>query len=182
MLPFLLAGVSDRVTRSKLETLYSTYGHKMYRIAYSILRDHHLAEDAVQLAFEKIIKHLPKINSNECKETRGLLVIIIRNTSIDLYRQRKDAKVQPLEELEEAASNEESIDDQVIKAEMFAEAVEKLKSLPPQYADIIALRYFYHYSDQELADLLGISVNNVWVRMHRAKQSLIKALLEAEEV
>lgn len=182
MLPLLMVMTQSEDDRIKLEALYNTYGHRMYKLAYKILKDYHLAEDAVQMAFIKIIKHLDKIKKIDCKETRAFLVIIIRSTAIDLYRKR-DSEAVPLELFEEtASSDEESIDDKIVRAEMFAEAVEKIKVLPSQYADVIALRYFYHYSDQEIAELLGITVKNVWVRMHRAKQNLIKLLNQDEEV
>ena len=47
---------------AKLEKLYLSYNKVMYKVAYGILNDHQLAQDAVQMAFVKIIDNVEKID------------------------------------------------------------------------------------------------------------------------
>ena len=60
--------------------------------------------------------------------------------------------------------------------EMLSVVKEKIKLLYPPYADIIALRYTYEYSEKEISIMLDISMQNVRVRLHRARNSLIKLI------
>ncbi len=181
MLAAILAMVEDEASKSKLEDMYDTYGHRMYRIAYRILNDHHLAEDSVQLAFEKIIKHLHTITEIHCNRTSAFLVIVVRSTSIDLYRKRKTCE-NSLEDYGNVLPSEEaSLDDRVISAEMFDMVMEKVKLLPEHYGDIITLKYVYQHSDEEISQILNITRENVRVRLSRARQNLIK-LLNGDEV
>ena len=70
---------------SKFELIYSTYKKQMYYTANNILKDSHLAEDAVHNAFLRIINNLEKIEDINSHKTKGLIVIIVKNVSIDIY-------------------------------------------------------------------------------------------------
>lgn len=51
----------------------------MYKVAYSILKDKSLAEDAVQISFIKIMKHLDNIDISDKTKTRNFLGLICKN-------------------------------------------------------------------------------------------------------
>lgn len=166
--------------RSKLESLYNAYSQNMYVIAHQILNDHHLAEDAVQQAYIKIIERLDKIDEVHCNKTKAFLVIVIRSVAIDLYRKR-NVQENPSRDIEETwPAGEEAIDEQVIRAELSAQIAEKIKLLPANYSDVITLKYTYGYSDEEIACMLNITWKNARVRLHRAKRSLFKLLTQGE--
>ena len=73
----------------QMEALYLQYRTPMYRVALSVLRDSGLAEDAVQQAFLKIFQNFEKLDLSDCNKTRSFIVILVRNTAIDLYRRRR---------------------------------------------------------------------------------------------
>ena len=50
---------SKRASIRFIENIYKLYEQKMYQVAYSVLHDPGLAEDAVQEAFIKLMKHIP---------------------------------------------------------------------------------------------------------------------------
>jgi RNA polymerase sigma-70 factor (ECF subfamily) len=166
---------------NKLEALYKKYNGLMYSTAFRILNDHQLAQDAVQMSFVKIIKNIEIINDIECNKTKGLMVIICRNLSIDLYNKRKLSNSITIEEIDELIPDYTySIDEQLIKHESLIALREKIKMLHQPYADIISLKYFYEFSDKEIAKILDISEQNARVRLHRAKTSLIDLIKRNE--
>ena len=55
-----------------------------------------------------------------------------------------------------------------------------LRSIPLPYQIILELAYWEDLSGDELAEILQISVNTVYTRLHRAKQKLREALARAE--
>lgn len=161
-------------TANKLESLYNKYKALMYSTAFRILNDHQLAQDAVQMVFVKIINNIETINDIECNKTKALMVIICRNVSIDLYNKRKKNNTITIAEVDELIPDYTySIDEQIIKKESLATLKEKIRILYQPYADIISLKYFYDYTDKEIAKILDISEQNTRVRLHRAKISLI---------
>ncbi len=178
-----LAAIADENSRSKLEALYVKYRKDMFKVAYRVLNDYQLAQDAVHIAFIKLMDNLEKVDEIDCNKTRAFVVIIIRNVSINLYRKRKKQNNILLEDIEEIIpDNKEMVEEMIINAEMFSLVKSKVKELQPQYADIISLKYFYHYSDRDIAKLLDITHGNVRVRLHRAKQSLVKLLAQDREL
>ena len=69
-----------------IERCYKLYEQKMYHVAYCILRDEGLAEDAVQEAFLKLMKSnvdFKDVKSDECKQ---YIITIIKHASIDIYK------------------------------------------------------------------------------------------------
>jgi RNA polymerase sigma-70 factor (ECF subfamily) len=168
-------------TTDKLESLYNKYNDLMYSTAFRILNDHQLAQDAVQMAFVKIIRNIKIINGIECNKTKALMVIICRNISIDLYNKRKRNNTITIAEIDELIPDYTfNIDEQIMKHESLTVIKEKIRLLHQPYADIISLKYFYDYSDSEIAKILDISEQNARVRLHRAKNNLIE-LIKADE-
>lgn len=182
-MPLFLAAFRDEYSQSKLEALYARYSKDMFRVAYGILNDYHLAEDAVQSAFINLSGCLNKIEDMNCNKTRAFVVIIVRNISINLYRKRKKQNDIALEDIEDILPDGgEPVDEKIINAEMFSRVSAKIQELNTVYSDIISLKYFYHYSDSEIAKMLNITQENVRVRLHRARQSLIKLLSREGEL
>ncbi len=84
MLSFYLTLIDTEAEKSKFEQLYLIYRQMMFFVAKQILEDSYLAEDAVHQAFLKIIDHFDKIGEIDCPKTRGFIVTIVQNQSIDL--------------------------------------------------------------------------------------------------
>lgn len=182
MLAFF-AAIKDENSRSKLEALYIKYKNDMFKVAYSILNDYQLAQDAVHSAFINLADNLDKIEEINCNKTRSFVVIIIKNVSINLYRKRKKQNCIMLENIDNILPDDsESIDERIINADMFNLISSRIQQLNTAYSDIISLKYFYHYSDNEIAKLLNITPENTRVRLHRARKSLIKLLSQDGEL
>ena len=108
--------------RSKLEALYKTYGKDMFKVAYRVLNDYQLAQDAVHVAFIKLVDNLNKINEIDCNKTRAFVVIIVRNISINMYRERKRRNHTPLDGMEDALSDDsQMVDEKLISIEMLSQ-------------------------------------------------------------
>jgi len=174
-----LAMCGDDADSSKFELLYRNYKASMFKIANAILKDSYLAEDAVHLSFIKLIKNLHKIDDVFSNKTRALIVIIVRNTSIDIYRRRKKNYAVSLEELaSEPIDDNMSPPEFVISEESSELMKENISRIPQKYSDVIVLKYFYGYSNAEIAQMLNISNENVRYRLHRAKKMLLKIMKE----
>jgi RNA polymerase sigma-70 factor (ECF subfamily) len=160
--------------------LYEQYEHVMYNIAYSILHDQYLGEDAVHDAFLKIIKYINVISEVNCHKTKALVVTIIKSTAIDIYR--KQSRQSPVGEdvLSKVIDTNELPLDHIIAEGNYNELLKKLKKLKKIYLEIILLKYHYHYSDSEISQILCISDSAVRKRLSRARLD-IKRMIEGKE-
>lgn len=161
-----------------LEQLYTKYRYLMYHVAYGILHDHCLAEDAVQAAFLKLSKNNYQISEINCNKTKIFMVIVIRSTALDLYnRKNKHKNISSLEEqIVEAADNNPTPLELIVSNDTIDTIKDTLQTMTSKYADVLSLRYFYDYTNKEIADLLLISEENVRVRLHRARKILVARL------
>lgn len=172
----LFASIANDEKRSRFECLYDRYSGEMFRVAYRVLNDYQLAQDAVQTAFINIMGKIENIFEIDCHKTRAFVVIIVRNVSINLYRERKKQNILMFDDMGKTMGTDELIDDTIVNAESFNQVASAIKELHPAYSDIITLKYFYGYSDKEISELLDITHDNVRTRICRAKQSLISKL------
>ncbi|MCM1009206.1 MAG: sigma-70 family RNA polymerase sigma factor [Ruminococcus flavefaciens] len=174
MLGIYLAMLDTPEEKSKFEVIYKEYKNAMYNQAYGILQDSYLAEDAVQNAFLKLIKNLEKINKIMCKETRNYLVILVRGTAIDIYNQNK--KIVPIDEIDDTDTLDlpEMIENRLERERVF----EIISTMEEKYSDILMLKLFYDYSNDEIARFLNINPEHVSIRFFRAKAKLKKLIME----
>ena len=164
----------------KIEQLYSLYRNVMFYTAERILRDHHLAEDAVQKAFLKVLDNLHKISEIDCNKTRAFLVIIVRNVAITMYNRQKKQAI-PIEEIERLETESPQSPFDTVASRDSVEAIAGyIGQLDKKYADVLNLKLYYQYSDTEIAGLVQTSPENVRVRLHRGKRKLA-ALLKGDE-
>ncbi|SHN78758.1 RNA polymerase sigma factor [Desulfitobacterium chlororespirans] len=164
-------------SQNKLERLYSLYNKDMFYVAYSRLKDYQLAQDAVHTSFIKIADRVDTIDEKD----RAYILSIAKNTAIDIGRKRS-RRDSSLDEIENLVGDEAvSIEDDIINREMFDILLKKIDELPNAYGDLILLKYIYALSDQELAEMLGISPENVRMRISRARKKLKEMLTEGKE-
>lgn len=180
MFLFFISVIETEGERNTFTKLYHHYENAMYNIAYSILHDSYLAEDAVNEAFIKLIKYLPEIDEVECHKTKALIVIIVKSTAIDIYRKRRKQYEYEVEELGERNDGEEIPLDHIIAAEDFQELMLSIKGLKKEYQEIILLKYVYEFSNSEISNLMSISESVVRQHICRAKKA-VKKLIEEKK-
>lgn len=166
--------------KSKTEELYHTYKGLMLKIAFDILKDYHLANDALHNAFLKIIHHLSKLNQLPCHKTKAYLVIVIENISKTMYNKRKKQELIFFDELEYELQDHKNLEEEVSNQLTVQYVFEKIKLLPEKYKDILTLRYVNDLSDKAIAERLEISNSAVRKRLERARIKL-NELLKKEQ-
>lgn len=172
MLLFLMV-IEDAESRDLLERIYRAYHKEMYYIANNILNNSHDAADVVQTSIIKLIPYIEKISDVSCNKTKYLIVTIVKNAAIDLYRKNKLHHLLEIDVAEDITDSiSESMDDIVIRLGDAKMLSEKLAQLSPEYADLLTLKYYFEFEDKEIAEILKTSHVNVRVRLSRAKTQL----------
>lgn len=177
MLNLYLSVLDTDEEKNYFEEIYLKYKEKMYGIAYSILNNVQDSEDAVHQAFLNIADNFQKIHNIPRQDLSSYIVIIIRNTSINIYNKNKKTA----EHSAELSEDQKAIDIDFFENIDYEQLVSVISHLPDNYKDILFLHYINGFSCKEISKMLDISVDNVWKRIERAKKSLKKALEEGEK-
>lgn len=178
MLLFLIMLDSDE-DRSKFVQLYHKYRYFLWYLACERLQDDHLAEDAVQETFLALTHHIDKVGCVESAATRNFLATIVKNKATDLWRKRQGI----MEEKEASPKQEaevfgEDVLDQYLVKESYERILHAIQKLDEIYRAVFEYKYLHELSDREIADLLGVTLKVVNVRIFRARKKLQNLLRE----
>jgi len=145
--------------REAFELLLARYQNKVFRLAYSILGNEALAEEAAQDIFVRVWKALPLYNGQASWST--WLYAISRNACLSARRQQAARRELPLEETAEPRSS-----DRVMQVDVPA----LLSRLPEVYRRVLTLFYLEEKSYLEVSRMLGLPMGTVKTYLHRAKK------------
>lgn len=155
--------------REAFEELYDRYSPQVYRYCRRVLGHHELAEDVFQDTFIRFYRSVDP--SREMTNVAAFIMKIARNLCLNA-RGSKHFGLTSLENASLPATFPHSYEKDELK-ELIATAVE---CLPDDYRETFVLKEYNGLSSAEVADILGISVATVKVRLFRARQKLRKLL------
>lgn len=158
---------------------FTAYADELFRHAYFRLSDRERAVDLVEEAFLRAFTYA---KDEDIRDVRAFLYRTLRHLIIDEYRKKKshslDALLDEEGDAEYLMPRDESNTLEAATERLDAKrALEKVSELPPQYAEVIMLRFSEGLSPQEIARRIDVSENLVSVRIHRALKAL-RTLLE----
>ena len=159
--------------KDKIADIYEELRLICYHVALAVTKDHAMADDAVHNAFLAVIKHRNEIFTLTQKKRRSKILIITKNKAIDLLRQVKPDSLDEAEEIADTLNLCDIIEEQ----ESYEHLINCINNLPCLYKCAFELRYVHDLSNQEIAEILGITNKAVSTRIARAKLMLQKQLL-----
>lgn len=173
----LMAGTDE----DALENAVREHARLVYRIAYSVLRNHHDAEDATQETFVRVLRYRRRLEGVDDPKTwlariawrvavnrgRKYSAVSVDETEMQI------ARIQPRSLL---ASAEET----TLRVEMAALLTSLIAGLPELLRDTLRLSTVEELSASEIAEVLEISESSVRSRLFRARQILKDKLVALE--
>jgi RNA polymerase sigma factor (sigma-70 family) len=156
-----------KIERALMENLGEFVGFARRRLA-----DPELAADAVQESLLKALRAADQIRDGE--SAKAWFYRILRRTIIDLYR-RRDAQVRALEKLQAELDLPPAEEEERVVCACLERLI---PTLAPQYGALIRRLDLEDESPEALTAELGISKNNLNVRLHRARSQLKRRLEE----
>lgn len=154
------------------ESLVTVYSRDLYRYAYWLSSDRNVAEDLVQDTLIRAWKSLHRVK--EPKAVKGWLLTILRRENARRFeRKRPQYSDIPVEDLGAQRTGYDT------STEAFA-LRQALHQLAEDYREPLMLQVLGGYSQQEIAERLGISSAGAGTRLFRARQKL-REILGARE-
>lgn len=159
-----------------LAALVSQYSGTLYRVAFSVLRNPADAEDAVQEAFMRVLRHRDTLG--EVRDQRVWLIRIVWNIVLDRKRR---SKTRP--ETDDVSELARVLPAHGLSAEQIASAAQHhahvlacVDRLPAKERQVLMLSAFEELSSVEIASILGTTESSVRSRLFRAR-NLMAGLL-----
>lgn len=142
--------------------------------------------DAEDITIQTFSKAFDKINTYDSKyEFQTWLITISKNVHIDLLRKKKSNIIDQALKSEDklvlkVADETPSGEDQLIRDQNLAHLLKCIKRLKEPYQEVINLRYFQELSYKEMAKELNEPLNNIKVKLLRAKK-LLSAIIQGKK-
>jgi RNA polymerase sigma-70 factor, ECF subfamily len=175
----LMPALRERDTAA-LEQLYDLCGGRAFSLAYRILGDHGIAEDAVQDAFIDLWQHTDRL-SPERGSLLSLLLTMVHHKSIDRLRKARgqtrlhiEIDITLIQEIDSEARDVADV------ATDRSEVAKALAMLPGEQSRCVELAYFGGYTQVEIASIMNVPLGTVKSRMRLALERLRLILREGE--
>jgi RNA polymerase sigma-70 factor (ECF subfamily) len=159
-----------------LGELYDRFGKVAYGLAYKILQDAALAEDAVQEAFLQIWRGAGSYRPERAKASTWLLTFVHRR-AVDLVRREQKRRTLPV--VIEPHGADPGADEEVVQRSRREIVQGALLRLPAEQREPIELAYYGGLTQSELAERLDQPLGTIKSRMFTGLQRLRVLLSEA---
>ncbi|WP_108822137.1 RNA polymerase sigma factor [Dysgonomonas sp. Marseille-P4361] len=151
------------------------YHQKLYRIAFRIVHDADSAEDMVQDAFVKLWNKRDEMSKIE--NTEAFAIIILRNTCLDYLRKTKD---EYNIEYDKEIPEEVSLSKEIEQRDQVQNIKGLINKLPDQQRQVMMMKHWDGYSDEEIEEMTGLSSGNIRVILSRARKTIREQFLKIE--
>lgn len=158
--------------------LLDLYWDDVYGFQLKRVQNENDAEDITIQTFSRAFEKIDTFD--ESYKFKTWLITISKNIHIDLVRKEKNSITQVISNDSKKAfqvlDESPSIEDKLITEQNLAKLLRDIKKLKPHYQKVINLRYFQELSYKEISKELNEPINNVKVKLLRAKKLLAEII------
>ena len=159
----------------RYEALVNALHGDLYRYAYWLVHDKHVAEDLVQETFLRAWRSLDSLKDE--KAAKSWLITILRRENARRFERKRFE----MSEYDEPAiidhissTTEQQLENHWLR--------EKIAQLPEEYREPLVLQVLGGYSGEEIASQLNLNKNTVMTRLFRARNQLRDAVEKDNEL
>jgi RNA polymerase sigma-70 factor (ECF subfamily) len=154
-----------------VETLVADHSGMVFRVAYSILRNHHDAEDATQECFLRVWKHKDRLH--EVSNAKTWLARIAWTTALD--KRRSSRTMVSLSDEQSGAELAQSIPDLAVAVDQQL-ASAQMQQMLERLRNTLELSTIQELNSAEIAEVMKIPEGSVRTRLFRARKQLKEKL------
>ena len=160
--------------KEAFEILYNKYKNKIKYFVFNIVKDYEKAEDITQDVFLYVLEH----KLREGYSFKYYIFLVAKSRALNyknMEKRRTDINEKYL--FKETENKKQDIVDIIEKEENKKKIIEAINELDDKYKNAIYLVKIEGLSYKETSQILGISLSNIKVLIHRGKKELRKILL-----
>jgi len=177
--------IKEAITKAKqnnqkaFNVLLDQYWDYVYGFQLKRVKNEYDAEDITIQTFSKAFDKIDKFNEKYAFKT--WLITISKNIQIDLHRKEKNSINSKIIDREDdkvyrVMDYSPSAEDILITEQNLAKLLRDIKKLKPHYQEVINLRYFQELSYADISKELNEPMNNIKVKLLRAKKLLAEII------
>ena len=155
----------------RFDQVYLRYVERIFSFAYRQTGSRELAQDITANTFEKALAHLGSYRWQGSSPAAWLYKIALNEVRKNYWKQRL---LRPLRENDASPLDVEHVVQANEQAQALWAALGGLSSADRQ---LLSMRFFEDLSSAEVAQVLGCSLPNVYLRLHRALERLRKKMV-----
>jgi len=153
-----------------LQSLLKQFYSPLCLFAERLLGDKAASEDIVGEAFIKLWNK--RHNFENLHNLKAFMYITVRNACLNQLKQAKRESLNQKQLAYLTGEKEEFVLNEMIRSEILQEIMQEVNNLPEQCGKVLKLGYLEGLKNQEIADLMNISVHTVKNQKARAIQLL----------
>ncbi|MFY9243284.1 MAG: sigma-70 family RNA polymerase sigma factor [Polaribacter sp.] len=159
--------------------LLDTFWADVYNYQLKRTKSENDSEDITIQTFSKAFDKIHTFDDSYVFKT--WLITISKNVHIDILRKKKvsiysDTSKEQEEKIYLVIDENPTPEDKIIREQNLAKLLRDIKQLKPKYQEVIQLRYFQELSYKEISDQINEPINNVKVKLLRAKKLLAEII------
>ncbi|MFD2891631.1 RNA polymerase sigma factor [Flavobacterium chuncheonense] len=164
--------------------LLDFYWNEVYGFMLKRTQNEADAEDIVIETFSKAFDKINNYNTEFGFNT--WLIAIAKNVHIDMLRKKKSSLFIDINDENDSHAfnvidDSPSAEDDLITKQNLSQLLNCIKQLKAPYQEVIQLRYFQEMSYQEIADFLEEPLNNIKIKILRAKKLLAEVITKGKK-
>ncbi|GAL05585.1 sigma-70 family RNA polymerase sigma factor [Photobacterium aphoticum] len=164
----------DMNKQRRYEALVRAWHRDLYRYAYWLCHDPHVAEDLVQETCLRAWRSLDSLQDDNA--AKSWLITILRRENARRF-ERKQLDLVDIDDYAIADTQQQG-NDAELEQQMLRQQIMKLA---PEYREPLVLQIMAGFSGDEIADILGLNRNTVMTRLFRARNQLKEQLEQQSE-
>jgi RNA polymerase sigma-70 factor (ECF subfamily) len=157
------------MTVENFKEQYFSLHTKLYRIAYTIIKNTEDAEDIVQDAYCKLWDEREKLK--EIHKPEAYCVTLIKHMCLDFLRSLKTSCTDNIINYD-FTDKTTTIEDNIVNKEIIKQIKFHINKLPAKQQQVLYLKSFAECSFEEIEAITGESATNVRVLLSRARNTL----------
>lgn len=165
-----------------VEDAVREHSRAIYRIAFSVLRNHQDAEDATQETFVRLLRHRRQNRSAPVRDLRAWLARVVWHVALDRRRRVPEVSLDESTDWISRLRAAGAAADEIAASEQMKLLLARLiNALPRDLHDTLTLSLAEELSSAEIGAVLGIPEGSVRERLWRARRMLKERLSAVPE-
>ena len=173
MITVLLSTIESQSDRDFITDLYHTYKGLLYAEIFKVIKNHAVTEDILQNTLVKLILKVELLRSFD---TPRLVVYITKAARFTAYKhirdERRKSGLTLIDNLDSLADEAGGMDTRLLYFETRETFLVAWKALDERSRRILEMKCFLNYSNEEIADELGVTPASVRMLLSRARSRL----------
>lgn len=173
----LLINQAKKADQKAFNSLLNTFWKDVYHFQLNKCKDEDEAEDTTIKTFARAFDKIATFDENY--QFKTWLFTISNNIYIDHLRKKKTETVSINKndyEIHKIIDEDPSPADILIQDQNLSKLKAYIRQLKPHYQEVINLRYFHELSYKEMAEKINEPMNNIKVKLLRAKKLLAEII------